>query len=207
MNKLKISVLASKKGIDLQAVIEAIQKGELDAEISVVISDKKDAYVLERAKNYNIPSIYLNTECTTREYFDKKIANVIEEYGGTDLILLIGYMRILGPQFVQKYKNKIMNIHPSLLPLFAGKMDTEIYKVVLESGIKVTGCTLHFVDEGTDTGPIILQKAVPVETHETLEALEEKLNIAEQEIILKGIRLFIDKRLKIEGKRVIILSE
>ena len=210
--KLRISVLASDKGIDLQAVIDAIQKGELIAKISVVISDKQDAYVLERANNYNIPAVYVDpNKNKTREDLDKEIIKVIEDHNGTDLILLIGYMRILTSAFIQRYKNKIMNIHPSLLPTFAGGMGTKVHKDVIDSGMKVTGCTLHFVDEGIDTGPIILQKAVNVEItddnlNDTVDSLEKKVNIAEQDIILEGIRLFAENRLKVEGKKVRIIS-
>ncbi len=206
MEKLKIVVLASKLGIDMQTVIDAIEKGELNAEIKIVISDRQGAYALERAKNHNIPAIYLNPENKIREDFDRLIIKVIEDAGKVDLILLIGYMRILSPELVQKYRNKIMNIHPSLLPTYAGKTDKYIHKTVLESGLKVTGCTLHFADEGIDTGPIILQKAVPVEEDDTVNSLEKRVEIAEQEIILKGIRLFMENRLIVEGKRVKVLN-
>ncbi len=209
-NKFRIAVLASDKGMDLQAVIDAINRKELKAEISVVISDQ-NAYVLERARKYCIPAIYLDAENKKKEDFDKEIVNIIEFFGGSDLVLLIGYMRILSIEFVNRYKNKIMNIHPSLLPLFAGGTDATIHKKIIDLGIKITGCTLHFVDEGIDTGPIILQKHVPVEItddekNDSADSLEKKVIIAEQDIILEGIKLFMENRLKIEDKKVRILN-
>ena len=140
-----------------------------------------------------------------REDFDREVAGLLEE-NGVELVLLIGYMRFLSKWFVDKYENRIMNIHPSLLPAFAGGMDLDVHQVILDHAVKVTGATLHFVDEGADTGPIILQKAVPVEENETKETLKPKVQKAEQEIILKAIQLFKDGKLKVEGRKVRILE-
>lgn len=201
---MKIAVLASNRGNDMQPIIDEIEKGSLDAKIEIVISDKEDAYVLHRAENHAIKAVFVCAKNKTRDEFDNDIIKELAKVGDVDLILLIGYMRILSSEFVRKYRNKIMNIHPSLLPLFAGEMDLHVHKAILESGAKITGCSLHFVDEGVDTGPIILQKAVDVMDDDTIETLRERVQQAEQEIILKGIRLFIANELKIEGKRVII---
>ncbi len=140
-----------------------------------------------------------------REEFDRDIAKILDE-NGVELVLLIGYMRFLSKWFVSRYENRIMNIHPSLLPAFAGGMDLDVHEEVLKSGIKVTGATLHFVDEGADTGPIILQKEVPVEKGETKDTLKAKVQKAEQEIIIRAIRLFAEGKLRVEGRKVCILG-
>ncbi|MCD6557696.1 MAG: phosphoribosylglycinamide formyltransferase [Candidatus Aenigmarchaeota archaeon] len=202
---LNIGVLASTRGTDMQAVIDAIERGELDAKISVVISNKKDAYALERARKHNIKAVFLEAKGKEREEFDREVAKILDE-NGVELILLIGYMRYLSKWFVDKYRNKIMNIHPSLLPAFAGGMDKNVHAEILKYGCKVSGCTLHFVDEGADTGPIIAQKAVPIEEGETVDSLKEKVQKAEQEIIIKAIKLFAENKLKVEGRRVKILQ-
>ncbi len=203
---MKIAVLASNRAFDLQPIIDAIENGTLDAKISVLISDKADAYALKRAEKHHIPAVFISPKDRTREEFDNEIIKEIEESGGVDLILLIGYMRILSPNFVRKYKYKVMNIHPSLLPAFAGGMDKKVHEAILESGIKITGCTLHFIDEGVDSGPIILQKAVEVAEDDTVDTLTEKVQQAEQQIIMKGIELFRAGKLKVEYKRVRILN-
>lgn len=205
MKKLKIGVLASTRGTDMQAVIDEIEAGKLYAEISVVISDKKECGALERAKKHGLKTVFINSEGKAKEEFDREVIEELEKHK-VDLILLIGYMRILSPSFVNKYRNEIMNIHPSLLPAFAGGMDLDVHQTVLDHGVKVTGATLHFVDEEADTGPIILQKPVYIEEKETKESLKKKVQKAEQEIILRAIRLFMDNKLKVEGRKVKILE-
>ncbi len=200
---LRIGILASTKGTDMQAVIDAINAKKLNAVISVVISDKEDAYALERAKNNGIKAVFLEPRGKTREEYDKGIAKILEQ-SDVELILLIGYMRFLSPWFVNKYKNRIMNIHPSLLPKYAGGMDKDVHAEVLKNNEKVTGATLHFVDEGADTGPIILQKEVKIDEDETVDSLKEKVQKAEQEMIVKAIDLFDKGKIKVEGKKVII---
>ncbi len=205
--KLKIAVLGSTKGTNLEAVFNAIQKGEIDAEIVTVISDKKNAYILERAKSYGISALFVNPKnFSKREDYDKNIIEKLK-HEQVELVILIGYMRILCPCFIEQYKNRIINIHPSLLPAFAGGMDLDVHKEVIERGIKVTGCTLHFVDNGTDTGPIILQKAVEISEDDTPQSLKEKVQKGEQEIIIKGIKLFQKGQLKVENGKVKILPQ
>jgi len=205
--KLKIAVLGSTKGTNLEAVFNAIQKGEIDAEIVTVISDKKNAYILERAKGYGISALFVNPKnFSKREDYDKNIIEKLK-HEQVELVILIGYMRILCPCFIEQYKNRIINIHPSLLPAFAGGMDLDVHKEVIERGIKVTGCTLHFVDNGTDTGPIILQKAVEISEDDTPQSLKEKVQKGEQEIIIKGIKLFQKGQLKVENGKVKILPQ
>ncbi|MBS3097087.1 phosphoribosylglycinamide formyltransferase [Candidatus Woesearchaeota archaeon] len=200
---LRIGILASTKGTDMQAVIDVISSKKLNAVISVVVSNKKDAYALERAKNNNINAVFLEPKGKDREQYDKEIAKVLEQ-NNVDLILLIGYMRFLSPWFVNKYKNKIMNIHPSLLPKYAGGMDRDVHAEVLKNNEKVTGATLHFVDEGADTGPIILQKEVKIEKNETINSLKEKVQNAEQEIIVKAIDLCSRGKIKVIENKVVI---
>jgi len=200
---LNIGVLASTKATDLQAVIDAIQAKQLNSKISVVVSNKGDAYALERAKKHNIEAVFINSKDKEREDFDREVSDVLEKYD-VDLILAIGYMRILSGWFVNKWKNKIMNIHPSLLPAFAGGMDKDVHTEVLKAGVKETGCTLHFVTEEVDSGPIIMQKKVDVAENETIESLKAKVQKAEQEVIVKALKLYDEGKMKVEGSKVVI---
>ena len=201
---IHLAVLASTRATDMQAIIDAINAKKLNAKISVVVSNKKDAYALERARKHGIDAVFVDSKGKEREEFDKEVDNALHKHK-VDLILLIGYMRILSSWFVNKWKNKIMNIHPSLLPAFAGGMDKDVHQEVLNAGVKFTGATLHFVAEDIDSGPIILQKKVVVEENETVDTLKEKVQKAEQEIILKAIKLFAEGKIKVEGNKVKIL--
>jgi len=193
---LKIAVLGSTAGTDLQAIIDALKTDELSAvELSVVIANKKDAYILERAKKAGFETICIPSEGKERQEHEREVLEILDKYS-VDLVLLIGYMRVITPLFIDKYKNRVMNIHPSLLPAFAGGMDKNVHEEVLKSGSKVTGCTLHFVDEGIDTGQIIAQKEVPVEESDTVDSLKTKVQNAEQEVILQAIKDFRDGKLK-----------
>jgi len=205
MKKLRIGVLASTRGTDLQAIIDEIEQGKLNAEISVVISNKKDAYALERARRHEIKTVFIDPKGKSREEYDREVAKILDE-NHVDVIALIGYMRLLSPEFVHRYKNRIMNVHPSLLPAFAGGMDRNVHEVVLEHGVKITGCTIHFVDEGADTGPIILQEAVRVVEEDDVESLRDKVQAAEKRLFPEALRLFGEGRLKVEGRRVRILN-
>ncbi|MFH0925148.1 MAG: phosphoribosylglycinamide formyltransferase [bacterium] len=201
-----IGILASTRGADMQALIDAIAKGKLDARIAVVISDKEESYALERTRQHNLKSVFISPKGLAREEYDRLIAQELQKEG-VELILLIGYMRYLSRWFVDQYKNRIMNIHPSLLPAFAGGMDKNVHQAVLDHGCKVSGCTLHFVDEGEDTGSIIKQAAVNILETETADSLKEKVQKAEQELIIEGIKLFFKNKLKVNGKKVEILAE
>jgi phosphoribosylglycinamide formyltransferase, formyltetrahydrofolate-dependent len=203
--KLRIAVLASTRATDMQAIIDEINAGKLNAEIVCVISNKKDAYALERARKYNIPAIFIDPKGKSPEQYDEELLAKLEEYK-PDLILLIGYNKYLTNKVIEKYRYKIMNIHPSLLPAFPG-WDKEVHKAVLDYGCKVTGCTLHFVDERIDAGPIILQKCVPVYDDDTVDTLKERVQKAEQEIILEGIRLFMNSKLEINKNKVRIKKD
>ncbi len=200
---LKIGILSSTKASDLQGLIDAIENKELDAKITILISDKENAFALERAKKHNIPAIFINPKKKMREEFDKEVAETLD-HNGVELILMIGYMRIVSSWFVNRYKNKIMNIHPSLLPDFAGGMDKNVHELVLASKVKITGCTLHFVEDVVDGGPIIMQKSVNISENETVDSLKEKVQKAEQDIIIKSVKLYTEGKIKVENKKVII---
>ena len=197
---ITLAVLASTNATDSQAIIDAIAAGQLDASIACFIANK-ECGALERAKKHNIEAILIPSKGKKREEFDKLVDAELKKRS-VNLILAIGYMRYFSPWFVKEWENRIMNIHPSLLPAFAGGMDKDVHKEILEHGCKVTGCTLHFVDEGADTGPIIVQKAVPIETNETIGSLKQKVQAAEQEAILEGIKLFASGKLKVDGRVV-----
>ena len=202
--KLRIAVLASTRATDMEAIIDKIKSGELNAEITCVISNKKEAYALERARMHGIEAIFLDPKGKTPEEYDKEILNELKKRN-VDLVLLIGYNKYITKILIDEYRNRIMNIHPSLLPAFPG-WDKEVHKSVLDYGCKVTGCTLHFVDEKLDGGPIILQKAVEVLEDDTIESLKKRVQKAEQEILIEGIKLFIEGRLKVENNKVKILK-
>ncbi|MBA7498939.1 Phosphoribosylglycinamide formyltransferase [subsurface metagenome] len=198
---INIGVLASGRGTNLQAIIEAVKEGIIEGEISIVVSDNLDAYALKRAKQHNIETQYVDFKSfKNREDYDKKIVECLKEKK-IDLVVLAGYMRILSPFFINAYKNKIMNIHPALLPSFPG---LHAQRQAVEYGVKISGCTVHFVDEGVDSGPIILQKAVEVSVNDTEESLAEKILKEEHQIYPRAIQLFSQGRLIIKGRKVFI---
>ena len=198
---INIGVLASGRGTNLQAIIEAIKEGKVEGRISIVISDNPDAHALERAEQNNIETRYINfKEFKTREDYDKKIMECLKEKD-IDLVVLAGYMRILSSYFIKMYKNRIMNIHPALLPSFPG---LHAQRQAVEYGVKISGCTVHFVNEGVDSGPVILQKAVEVKDNDTEESLAERILKEEHQIYPRAIQLFCQGRLIIKGRKVFI---
>ncbi len=200
----RIAVFASGFGSNLQAIIDYNKNNSLNGEIALVFSNKKDAYALSRANENNIKSVFLDPlDYGTREEFDKKIIELLEEEQ-IDLVVLAGYMFLVSLEFVRKFKNRIVNIHPALLPSFKG---THGIKDAYEYGVKVTGVTVHFVDEGLDSGPIIIQKAVDINQDESMEELEEKIHRVEHEIYPLAVKYFCEDRLKIEGRKVKILNK
>ncbi len=199
LQKQKLGVLASGRGTDLQSIIDAIGRGEVQAEIAVVLSDKPDAYALERAKKAGIKAVCVNRkEYDGREPFERALIEELRAAGVT-LVVLAGFMRILTPYFVREYAGRIMNIHPALLPSFPG---AHAHRDVLAYGVKVSGCTVHFVDEGTDSGPIILQAAVPVLDDDTEETLGARVLEQEHKIYPRAIELYCEGRLHVEGRHV-----
>lgn len=201
---LRIGVLASTRATDMGAILKAIRGGSLKAKIVCVISNRKNAYALERARQNGIEAIFLDPKGKDPVEYDMELAAELERRN-INLVLLIGYNRYLNPQFVSRFRNRIMSIHPSLLPAFPG-WDLNVHRAVLEYGVKVTGCTLHFVDENRDAGPIILQKVVDVREEDDEEALKKRVQKAEGEALVEGIRLFQEGRLMVEGRKVRILA-
>lgn len=204
MNTLKIAVLISGRGSNLQAIMDSIASKKLSAEILCVISDKPDAYGLERAKKQGIETLVLDyKKFPNKDAYEKELLKVLKEKG-PDLICLAGYMRIVGKGLISAFKNKIINIHPALLPAFPG---LHSQKQALDYAVKISGCTVHFVDEGCDTGPIILQKTVPVLEGDTEETLSARILEQEHKAYPEAIGLMAEGRVKIEGRKVKILKE
>lgn len=197
---IRIAVLISGRGSNLLAIIKATEEKRINGKIVCVISDCENAGGLKIAKEHNIEAIFLDKKGKTREEYDRIIVRELKKRD-VSLVCLAGFMRIISPFFVASFKNKIMNIHPSLLPSFPGLSGV---KQALDYGVKVSGCTVHFVDEGCDTGPIILQKAVDVLPFDTEESLAERILEYEHKIYPEAIRLFSEGRLKVVGRKVFI---
>lgn len=201
MKKVKLGVLISGRGSNMQAIMDSIEKGKLSAEIKIVISDVKDAYGLERAGKHGIKTLWVDRKkYFSREDFDRAITAVLREHG-VELIILAGYMRVLSPYFIKEFRMRIMNIHPALLPSFPG---LHVQKKAVDYGVKYSGCTVHFVDEGTDTGPVILQAVVPVLDSDTEDTLSERILVEEHKIYSKAIQLYAEGKLEIKGRRVFV---
>jgi len=185
---IKLGVLGSTSGTDLQTILDAIASGELNGEVSVVISNRKNAYILERAKNHNVPAFFNSHKGKFREEFDDEITAILKEHTA-DLVLLIGFMRILSTKFCQDWRDRLLNVHPSLLPKYAGGMDTNVHEDVLKNGDTETGCTIHFVTEEVDGGPILIQKKCSVVPNETVDTLKTKVQLLEGAAFIEAIQL------------------
>jgi len=202
--KINVAVLASGSGTNLEAIARAIEDGELPAKIVLVLSDNPGAFALERARTRGIPTrVVLLSDYPDRPSYDREIVQALEE-ARADLVALAGYMKLAGPELVRAFSGRIMNIHPALLPSFPG---THGARDALEHGVKVSGVTVHFVDEGLDTGPIIVQEAVPVEEGDDEETLHNRIHQAEYRQYPKAIRLFAEGRLEIDGRTVRVIPE
>lgn len=196
---IRIAVLVSGRGTNLQAIINAIHKGKVDGEIKIVISDNPEAYALKRAKKNNIKTQVVNyQQFNSKEEYELEIIRYLTNYK-IDLIVLAGYMRILSPFFVKKFRYRIINIHPALLPSFPG---LHAQRQALQYGVKISGCTVHFVDEGVDSGPIILQKATIVKQYDTEDSLAKRILRHEHEILPKAIQLFAQNKIEIVNNKV-----
>lgn len=203
MNKKKIGVLVSGRGSNLQAIMDRIADGYLPLDIKIVISDKADALALKRAEAAGIlTAVVIRKDCASKEEFENKIHQALTE-AGCELVVLAGFMRILSGNFVNKWPVKIVNIHPALLPSFPG-LDAQGQAV--NYGVKISGCTVHFVDEGTDSGPIILQKAVPVLDDDTEETLAARILEQEHKAMPEALKLWAEGKLLVEGRRVKVLN-
>ncbi len=201
MNKLKIAVLVSGRGSNLQAIIDNIEKCALTVELAVVISDQPDAYALERARKHNIPAVHVSSRGFKgkRDEYDALLVEELRKRN-VDLVCLAGFMRIISPTLIKAFPNRILNIHPALLPAFPG---LHVQKAAIDHGVKFSGCTVHFVDEGMDTGPIIIQAVVPILDGDTEDTLSERILKQEHKIYSRAIQLYAEGRLKIEGRRVV----
>lgn len=196
-----IAVLASGRGSNLQSIIDNIENGYIqDAKISVVISDVGDAPALERARNHGITDVFIDPgDYPDKHGYENEIMEVLKD-NDADLILLAGYMRLVGSELISSYRNRIINIHPALLPSFKG---LHAQKQAFDYGVKVSGCTVHFVDEGMDTGPIIIQKCVPVLDSDTADTLAARILEQEHRIFPEAVRLFAEGKLKVDGRIVV----
>jgi len=197
-DKLRVGVLASGSGTDLQSIIDASEKGMIDAMVVVVISDNKEAFALKRAEKHKIGAFFVDPKGKEKEDFDKEIDKILEK-NNVGLVIGAGYMRLLSPCFVKKWYGKLINIHPALLPSFRG---TNGQGDALDHGVKITGCTTHFMDEHMDHGPIILQAAVKVMPGDDRDKLASRILEVEHQILPRTVQLFAQGRLKIDGRKV-----
>lgn len=202
---LRVAVLASGRGSNLQAIIDAIEGGTVDAQIVAVISNKKESAALERAREHGLRDLFVDPKPFTgrpdsREAYDRALLEVLADVEA-ELVLLAGYMKIVTGLLVNAFANRMMNIHPSLLPSFPG---LEVQKKAIDWGCKLAGCTVHFVTEGVDEGPIILQAAVPIQDQDSPESLAARILEQEHKLYPRAVQLFAQGRLRVEGRRVFI---
>lgn len=207
---LNVVVLVSGGGTNLQAIIDAVESGTItNAQIVGVISNNKNAYALERAKKHGIYAACISPkDYEEREEFNRQLVHAIDELNA-DLVVLAGYLVVIPPSMIEKYRNRIINIHPSLIPSFCGTgyYGLKVHEAALERGVKVVGATVHFVDEGTDTGPILLQKAVEVQKEDTAQTLQRRvMEQAEWKILPEAIDLIANGKVKVEAGRTVILD-
>lgn len=204
MNKCGLGILVSGSGTNLQAIIDRTEETNYPAEVRLVISNVSGAYALKRAEKKDIPTAVVpHGQYSRREDFEKELVALLQK-ADVDLVVLAGFMRVLSPYFLKNFQGRILNIHPSLLPAFPGVHSIE---KAWDYGVKVTGVTVHFVDEGTDTGPIILQKEVAIREEDTLESLTERMHQVEHQLFPEAIRLFAEDRLEIQGCKVHLKKE
>jgi len=202
---LRVAVLASGRGSNLQAVIDAIEAGRVQAQIVVVISNKKNAVALERARKHGLKDLFVDPKPfagrpDSREAYDQSLLEILQQHE-VELVLLAGYMKIVTAVLVNAYANRMMNIHPSLLPSFPG---LDVQKKAIDWGCRLAGCTVHFVTEGVDEGPIIIQAAVPILDGDTPDTLAARILVQEHKIYPRAVQLFAEGRLRVEGRRVFI---
>jgi len=198
----RIGILLSGRGSNFEAIARQIDKGNVNAEIAVVVSNVETAPGLQRARDRGLNVFFANSKGLSREAFDRQVIHVLEEKRA-DLVCLAGFMRLLSSSFIQTFRNRILNIHPSLLPAFPG-LDAQ--RQALEYGVKVSGCTVHFVDEALDSGPIVLQAVVPVLDGDTEESLSTRILEQEHQIYPKAIQYVLGGQIRINGRRVLQAS-
>jgi phosphoribosylglycinamide formyltransferase-1 len=202
---LKIGILASGNGTNLQAIIDKSRNGQIPVRVAVVISDR-NAFALRRARAHNIPAYIVKPgEYDSQREYEQQMVDILKKHE-SELVVLSGFMKILSPHFIDSFKGRIINIHPSLIPAFCGKgfYGMKVHEAVIDYGVKITGATVHFVDENVDSGPIIIQKAVAVEDSDTPETIAQKVHEIEHEILPEALKLFAQGKLKVIGRRVFI---
>jgi phosphoribosylglycinamide formyltransferase-1 len=201
MQKVRIGVLVSGSGSNLQSIIDQIEQGRLQAEIKVVISNNPQAYALERAARHHLAvQVISQLDFQKRKDFDRQMTTALQACG-VELVVLAGFMRVLTPLFLRSFPRRVMNIHPALLPAFPG---LHVQQQAVDYGVKFTGCTVHFVDEGVDTGPIIIQAVVPVFDDDTADTLAARILREEHRIYPQAIQLYAEGRLKVQGRKVVV---
>jgi phosphoribosylglycinamide formyltransferase-1 len=201
--KGRLGILLSGRGSNFEAIADHIDRGELDAEIAVVVSNVDQAPGLQKARLRGLEAVFLGSKGVPREEYDRRVVSVLKEKS-VELVCLAGFMRLLSPVLVQAFPNRILNIHPALLPAFPG---LEAQKQALEYGVKVSGCTVHFVDEDLDSGPIILQAVVPVLDADTEETLAARILKEEHKLYSQAIGMVLEGQFRIEGRRIIRTHE
>jgi phosphoribosylglycinamide formyltransferase-1 len=199
--QVSIAVLISGRGTNLQSIINAVEEKRLDAKIEIVLSNKADAFGLERAKKHGVSTVVLDHKSySSREAYDQAVVDLLQKRG-VELVVLAGFMRLLSPAFIKAYSNRIMNIHPALLPSFPG---LQVQKKAVEHGVRFAGCTVHFVNEECDEGPIIIQAVVPVFADDTEETLGARILKQEHRIYPQAIQLYAENRLRVVGRKVLV---
>lgn len=202
--KKRIGILLSGRGSNFEALAANVASGRIpDAEIAIALSNREDARGIEKARALGIEARVISSKGLEREAYDKLVVAALQEKR-VDLVCLAGYMRLLSPQFITAFHNRILNIHPSLLPAFPG---LEAQRQALEHGAKFSGCTVHFVDENLDAGPIVLQACVPVKDSDTPETLSERILREEHRIYAEAVRIVLEGKFRVEGRRVLITSD
>ena len=189
---LKLAVLGSTRGTDLDAIVSAIDKGILNATIKLVISNKENAYILKRAEKNDIKSMFLSDNSVTREEYGNLLNKIFID-NNVDIVLLIGFMRILSKSFCKKWNNKILNVHPSLLPKYAGGINNNVHRDVLKNKDSETGCTIHYVTANVDSGPILIQKKCEVQPGDTIESLKDRVQHLEGQAFIEALHLIENK--------------
>ncbi len=202
-HKMALGVLASGRGSNVEAIFTAIEKQSLEGRVAVVISDREGAQVLGRARKRGVPALFIDPKSfQDRDAYDGHVAKVLSDHG-VELVVLAGYMRIVSSALIGPFRNRIMNIHPALVPAFVG---LHAQRQALDYGVKIAGCTVHFVEEAVDAGPVIIQAAVPVFDEDTEETLSERILAQEHRIYSQAIQLFAEGRLQVVGRKVRLLD-
>lgn len=207
MSRVSIAVLASGRGTNFEALVHTARRADTNGEVRLLVTNIADAPVLQRAEAEHVPAAIIpHRQFKTRAEFEKAVIAELNHHN-INLVCLAGFMRILSPVFVTAFENRIMNIHPSLLPAFAGLQGMQVHEAVIASGVKVSGCTVHFVTADVDAGPIVVQRAIAVREADTPESLALRVLVEEHQAYGEAVRLFCTGRLRVEGKRVCVLEK